>query len=276
MNDYTIDGLTNIPLDSDLNKVGKFAGPDDKSYLVVRDLIIGFINDVAVRSFLLAAKENRQDDVREMLDGVITADAQDRYGRTALHMAVETVHIEMVRLLLGQGGANVNISDNEGMRAIHFAVMKKEPDIIRLLLQKNAEIKAQNNKGQSAVDLAEQGQGQGEGDAFLDKGRAVLDLLKNRPLVEGPTCKPAQRGTTLFEQPPPLEGMREACEAFQVTIAEFFFDGEKERRVLEQPSVYELIYGGGPDIILDQAREKGIDEKPVCRWYHLPANNVRH
>ena len=73
-------------------------------------------------------------------------------------MAVKNVHIEMVRLLLGQGVANVAISDNEGNRAIHFAVTGNDPDVLRLLIQRNTDVKAQNNKGQSAIDLADQWQ----------------------------------------------------------------------------------------------------------------------
>ena len=263
---YAIDGFTNIPLELDANAMGKFASPTDEAYLVVLNLIADFMGDLAIRVFLEAAEQNMQADVSRMLDGGMKADVRDRKGRTALHSAVRGGHIEMVRLLLGRGGANITVTDNEGMRAIHFAVNKQDLEIVRLLLRKNADIRAKNNKQQSALDLARL-------EPRNKDSAAILDLLTNRPLVEGPTSVPTELYSRTPEPPPSQEGVN-ACKAFHATIAEFYFDGEQERRVLEQPSVHELIYGGGPDAILDQAREKDISRRPICRWYHLPANNM--
>lgn len=194
-----------------------------------------------------------------------SAHLQDQSGETALHKAVKHGQIEIVRLLLGKGGAKIGQKDNKGMTAIHFAVDEGHKDIVRLLLQKGADIKAQNLASQSALDLAR---------STNNQDAEIHVLLSNRPLIEGPSSK-SFYGDTERDLPEviPLEGIR-PCKSFQATIAEFYNNGDKELRVLEQPSVYELIKSKGPDLVLEHARPEGLKATSICKWYHIPANNV--
>lgn len=220
---------------------------------------------VRTHQLLEAAELGHEEVVQLLLDNETSANLQDQSGQTALHKAVKHGNYEMVRLLLGKGGAKIGQGDNEGMTAIHIAVEAGHKDIVLLLLQKGADIKAQNLKGQDARRLARLKQ---------NKNPDIKDLLRHRPLIEGPSSKSFHENTKreLPEVIPP-RGVR-ASQSFQATVAEFFYYDEKERRVLEQPYVYEVIKSKGPDSILEQSRPKEINQVPVCKWYHIPTNNV--
>lgn len=251
-----------VGLSTDFFNVSNFVGTGDRNYKFLLDVILGFVR---TRQLLDAAALGRQEVVQSLLDNETNANLQDRSGQTALHKAVRNGQYEMVRMLLGKGGAKIGQTDNEGMTAIHIAVEEGNKDIVLLLLQKGADIKAQNRKRQSAEDLAQSKHYQIP---------AIKSLLRNRPLIEGPSSKSFYENTKsdLPEVMPQSE--IGPCESFQATIAEFYYYNDKEHRVLEQPSVYEVIKGNGPDSILQQTRPRDIKREPICKWYHIPTNNV--
>ena len=59
---------------------------------------------------------------------------QNLKGKTALMIAVEEKHIELVKLLL-DSEANVNLKDNDGKTALMLAIEKNYAEIIELLKQ---------------------------------------------------------------------------------------------------------------------------------------------
>jgi Ankyrin repeats (3 copies) len=211
--------------------------------------------------FLLSAAAVGDDDALEkVLGGDASADVQNYAKRTALHLAVENGHKQTVRLLLGKYGADVALQDKEGSSAIHLAVRTgtDAEELIFLLLKKGADVYAENNEGNSALAIAKKNN--------LQK---IISYLEHRPLVDGLSENPVE----LRARNPPGSDAKEACKRFRATIAEFFFIDNKEKYVLDQPSVYDLVYGDGPDKILNAARHTSVTQKPVCRWYHIPANN---
>lgn len=250
-----------VGLSTDFFHVGSFWGPTDPNYRFLLDVILRFVR---THQLLEAAKLGHEKVVQSLLDKETNANLQDRFGQTALHRAVKHGRYEMVRLLLGKGGAKIGQRDNEGMTAIHIAVEEGHKDIVLLLLQKGADIKAKNLKGQDARRLAKLKQ---------DQNPEIKDLIRHRPLIEGPSSKSNHENTKRDSAEAIPPGGVRACKGFQATVAEFYYD-DKERRVLEQPPVYEVIQSKGPDIILEQSRPKEINEIPVCKWYHIPTNNV--
>lgn len=243
-------------LSMDFFHVSNFAGPSDPNYIILLDVILGFVRP---HQLLDAAAEGHEETVQSLLDNETSANLQDRSGQTALHKAVRYGRYEMVRLLLGKGGANIDQIDNEGMTAIHIAVEKGHKDIVLLLLQKGADI------SESARRLAK---------SKRDQNPEINQLLHNRPLIEGPSESFYENTKRDLPEAIPPGGIG-PCKSFHATIAEFYYYDNKEHRVLEQPSVYEVIKSKGPDLILEHTRPKGLNNRPICKWYHIPTNNVR-
>ena len=52
----------------------------------------------------------------------IDVDTQDKYGNTPLHYAVKCGSLEMVKLLVEQGGADVKTRNEKNMSALHIAI----------------------------------------------------------------------------------------------------------------------------------------------------------
>ena len=55
-------------------------------------------------------------------------------GRTALSMASENGHLDVVKLLLGSEGINVNQARNVGATALLIASIKDHSDVVKPLL----------------------------------------------------------------------------------------------------------------------------------------------
>jgi ankyrin repeat protein len=92
-------------------------------------------------------------------------------GNTALHFAVTTGKIGLVRLLL-QKGASVNIRNNCGSTPLHAAVSEWIfPDIVEYLIQNGASPSAQDKSGYTPLHIIRQ-----RGD---DGVRAAEILLRN-------------------------------------------------------------------------------------------------
>ena len=51
-------------------------------------------------------------------------DARNPDGRTALHVACQQGHKEIVEWLLFEAGADLKVADKEGRRAVHHAVIR--------------------------------------------------------------------------------------------------------------------------------------------------------
>ncbi|KAK7216377.1 hypothetical protein V2G26_004380 [Clonostachys chloroleuca] len=72
--------------------------------------------------------------------------AKDRYQHTPLHLAAETGHEAVVRLLC-EKGACTDAQDDQGWIPLHTAASYGHEAIARLLLEKGANIEAQNKYG---------------------------------------------------------------------------------------------------------------------------------
>jgi ankyrin repeat protein len=80
---------------------------------------------------------------------------RDRYGGTALHVAVGYEHMEVVKLLLAKG-ADVNDNANrDQVTPLHIAAGSGYMDIVDLLLANGADIHIKNKYGQTPLDVAD-------------------------------------------------------------------------------------------------------------------------
>jgi ankyrin repeat protein len=80
---------------------------------------------------------------------------RDRYGGTALHVAVAYEHREVVEILLSNG-ADVNDNGHrEQVTPLHIAAGSGYRDMVELLLAHGANIHVQNKYGQTPLEVAD-------------------------------------------------------------------------------------------------------------------------
>lgn len=78
---------------------------------------------------------------------------QDKWGLTALHMAISYERCKSTIRLLLENGAHPNIQDVDENTALHLAVgMRSDECVIRLLLENGARSDIHNNCNQTALD----------------------------------------------------------------------------------------------------------------------------
>ena len=245
---------------------------DDVVYLKIVNAIA---SSLECFQLLSAASKGNVDSLRSLLECGIGVNLQDRNRSTALHLAAIIGHTETVKLLLLEYKANVTLTDSKGRSALFLAVDsgKNNVDIVDLLLKKGARARDRDKAGRSPLMLSRQPR--------ID--RKIERMLSEPPFVEGLMDNPT---TESWRKPnaPDSATAREACKSFRAVVAGFFqFDG-KERFVLEDPSIYHLLYKSSPERVLKNAwgSATGADsidqakmEKDLrFRWYHVPANNV--
>ena len=83
------------------------------------------------------------------------ADGQDLRGRTTLMYAASAGDLEMARLML-ENGAPVNVQTDVGTTALMFAAAFGHIEVVRFLVENGADIHIQNGYGYTALSLAEE------------------------------------------------------------------------------------------------------------------------
>lgn len=79
--------------------------------------------------------------------------AIDRIKRqSALHLAALYNRFDVVQLLVGEAGADLEVSDAEGFRPVHLAVRNEE--ILAFLIGRGADITARSGTGKMPIHLA--------------------------------------------------------------------------------------------------------------------------
>lgn len=192
---------------------------------------------------------------------------RDAHSMTALHLACRTSSTRPhdVDLLIHDGNADVTLKDDQGRTSLHYAVEMPFPDIeiARSLLEAGAQVDATDDLGVTPWKLA----------SANKEGTKIFELLRKPPLVQGPSAS----GTlTIFKQPH-SQLAREACDCFQMIATEIFLNRATttEKHLSRFFSVSEAIYGNTTlEQRLDDTRSSSVSDDLVCRWYHLPANNM--
>ncbi|MFC1724439.1 ankyrin repeat domain-containing protein [candidate division KSB1 bacterium] len=101
-----------------------------------------------------AAKNGKLDEVKKLLmNDPDLLNNRDRMNKTALHIACENGHTELVKFLV-EKGANVNITDYDFKKPLLWAAEKGHREILDILLNNNADKSATDINGKSAVHLA--------------------------------------------------------------------------------------------------------------------------
>lgn len=104
-----------------------------------------------MNSLMSAAASNDVDGVRFFSKGGASLINQKNIGgATALHIASREGNFEIAQLLV-DGGADVNITDNEGWTPLMRASLAGSYEIVGLLLSKNADASLVNSVNESAI-----------------------------------------------------------------------------------------------------------------------------
>lgn len=134
----------------------------------------------------LAAENGHRTSVLRLLELDIHIHSQDRAGRTALHLAVQNSHEEVVHLLLStlqsfrnrnaelrwtteQLTAFVNTQDEFGQTALHLAAAGRQDAIVKMLLRTDIDLELEDSNGYKALHLA-----------GLHGSDSIVELLVNR------------------------------------------------------------------------------------------------
>jgi ankyrin repeat protein len=219
------------------------------------------------RALYLASKFGTLNFVELLLQyGANCESFNETTNRTAFHQAVEKGHIDVAKTLL-DAGADIDAMISDGQTVLFSAVRRGDEDAVNFLLQNGANKKIRDGEGH--IHLAED---------FASGGTRVMDLLQSDPLIQGPSSvdpKPIPKARFVAPSLPAGQGNKTyACRGFEGTIIDFFI-GETEQRIQKTVSIYEMLYGKGPEAIMNAAKGKELeDRKRDLRWYHLPANNV--
>jgi ankyrin repeat protein len=81
------------------------------------------------------------------------APSTDSNGATVLHLAVQSVHLSILRLLL-ETSLDIDSKNEEGQSALHLATLRGSRDTIQLLLENGANTDLVDIRGQTALHLA--------------------------------------------------------------------------------------------------------------------------
>lgn len=107
--------------------------------------------------FFQAVEREENEIVSTLLQMGVNINAQNRFGDTALILAINQGNESITSLLLNYQ-ADVNITDYTNFSTLYLAVDRNQPEIISRLLEFGANVNHQNNNGDTALHLAKRQQ----------------------------------------------------------------------------------------------------------------------
>lgn len=237
-----------------------------------------------------------------------------RYGCMALHIVSRLGHVGAVETLLDHDvditARTENSHTSLRKTALRIAVENLHLEIVELLLKKGAPTDPSDNDISSILDLAKQKmESPGLSPEDKDTISKIYNLLEHPPLAEGPLGKyhllgdnefvpmprkgpspraPISKKYRKIDDPdlPPKPHGSEACKKHRITVADFFVRDRPDQtgdisqgmeyRNIKSYSVHAVLYKKGlesrPDM---KARSQNLDKiRSQFTWYHVPANNV--
>jgi ankyrin repeat protein len=206
-------------------------------------------------------------------------------GKTALHLAAENNHLEIVSLLLARG-AEIEATSDGYWTPLLNAAQNGHDRVVELLLEKEANVNARTSSGMTALHWAAENGHLGVVQSILKEPKA----LKNAKDGFDSTAlsRAGQHGhqKIIQELKPHIFGgslspnARHACQKFNAAIVDFFFEEKTVKTIVKRKSVWDCLYGTNPKDPTGQTFTvttslKDIKPRPPdFRWVHLPANNI--
>ena len=113
---------------------------------------------------------------RDLIEEALGMLSSNPRGVTALHVAAEKGHVEVVRLLL-EAGAKQDAVDSNGATALHRAAKRGHSEVVRLLLEAGADTGRTNDVTVTALHLAARG-------GHLEVVRLLLETGAKQDVVD--------------------------------------------------------------------------------------------
>ena len=132
-------------------------------------------------ALMLAAQHGHLEVVKLLLERGATIAAKDSKGFTPIMRAAQEAHLEVVKLLL-ERGATVDAENNKRGTPIIIAAQKGHLEVVQLLLAKGAAIDARDNEGFTALSFAA-AYGHLEVVKLLIDTGAAIDAKNNRGIT---------------------------------------------------------------------------------------------
>lgn len=97
----------------------------------------------------------------------------NKYKETALHMAAGGGHTEIVVLLVGQAGFEINAATKDGCTALHYAAREGYTQTVKELVDRGAGLDMEDTCGNTALDLAAKHEHQSTIRFLMERGAAM-------------------------------------------------------------------------------------------------------
>ncbi len=125
-----------------------------KMALILSMIFISCISALANDAFVnIAGLGNLEQVQKRVNDGVDIDFKHSDTGKTALILASERGHTEVVKFLINSG-ATVDSKDNSGVTALMIASINGHTEIVKLLIELEADVNARSDDGDTALRLA--------------------------------------------------------------------------------------------------------------------------
>lgn len=244
------------------------AGNDEETvrHLLQRGANAETPGDAGKKPLFIAAGKGLIDMMELLLSNGASVESQTNLTQpTALIRACECGHEAAVHLLV-EAGANVEARRWDGYTPLFIAVASANESLVKYLLQHGADKRSRLPDGKTLEDCAQ-------------GNDSLLALLREDHLLQGPEIGPRKRSSKpefKFVHPPaePDDAVQlSAAQSMQATIVTFFIGRREQRSQPISVSVYDLLYGRGPDAI-SKTYTANARSSPTFTWYHIPANNV--
>lgn len=246
-----------------------------------------------------AVAENDERTVRRLLQHGANAETPGNFGKKPLFIAAEKGLIGMMELLLSNEASVESQTDLSQPTALIRACEKGHEAAIQLLVEAGANIEARRADSYTPLFIAvasaneslvkyllqhgaDKGSRLADGKTVEDCAQgndSLLELLREDHLLQGPEIGPKKKTSEpeFKHVHPPTEpddtAQLSAAQSMQATIVTFFIGPREQRSQPIYVSVYDLLYGRGPDAILETFTANARSS-PTFTWYHIPANNV--
>jgi ankyrin repeat protein len=110
--------------------------------------------EIPPKAIILAAYKGDVDMVRVLLAAKPDPDVRDDFGATALHEAIFSCNLEIIRLLLDYGFDVNAVVPLNGYTPLHYAVWLNRPEAVKILLEYKADKTIKDKKGQTPIEKA--------------------------------------------------------------------------------------------------------------------------
>lgn len=250
--------------DQDRSSSFKFPGKNDR---IFQKLGAKLVEWSEIHQLMSAVTKADYGALRKLIDdGVKINQRKNSSQMTALHVACQTLLSQPhhIHLLIENGKADVTLQDSYRRTPLHYALDRDNPDVemVRALLEAGAETFVTDQDGITPMNMAKS-----------CGASKVRKLLRKRPLVKGPS---AAKGSVSSADPHSREA-EDVCKSFQMVATEMYLNRQSltEKHLPRHFLVHEAIYGQKSlKALLDETRSSSIKDELICRWYHLPANNM--